>query len=242
MNPHGFRMLKILSGHYYMRKKIISKAMVKKYKDMQYSHTIIANSYYENIINDYNLPWLKLKIEIPYHTIFNEIVKIKHLFVNHRDEDNENEGWMSFCIHGKSFDATREDEYYNDNRNHDWTKEAIENLPETVKFFQKLWPNKNFSRLRIMLLKPGGYISIHKDYNISKLSPINIAINQPNDCNFVMERYGIVPFTDGSSFMLDVSNNHTVFNNSKEDRYHIIVHHKTIDESFKNLVVQSYYS
>jgi hypothetical protein len=55
-----------------------------------------------------------------------------------------------------------------------------------------------------------------------------------------MEKYGTVPFNQGDAFILDVANNHTVFNDSNENRYHIIIHHETIDDSFKNLVVESY--
>jgi hypothetical protein len=224
------------------KKMLVSKAMFKKYENAAFNHDQILNSSYENIINDYNLPWLKLKIKIPYDVILNEIVKIQHLFVKHRDEHNDHEGWMSFCIHGKSYDATREDEHYNDDRNHIWTKEAIENLPNTIKFFKEIWPNKNFRRLRVMLLKPNGYISIHKDSSVHGLSPINVAINQPKNCKFVMEKYGTVPFNKGDAFMLDTANNHTVFNNSDENRYHIIVHHGIIGDSFKNLVIESYNS
>jgi len=240
---YGYLTLIILNGRYYMNKKmLLSKAMLKKYENSIYKHSQILNSTYENIVNDYNLPWLKLAIEIPYSNILDEISNIQHLFVNHRDEHNDHEGWMSFCIHGKSYDATREDKHYNDDRNHTWTKEAIDNIPNTVKFFKETWPNKNFTRLRIMLLKPGGYISIHRDSIKHSLSPVNIAINQPINCKFVMEKYGMVPFTQGSAFMLDVSNNHTVFNDSNENRYHIIIHHNTTDDSFKDLVIKSYNS
>ena len=91
-----------------------------------------------------------------------------------------------------------------------------------------------------MELKPKGVISIHRDGEPpGSLDPINIAITQPNDCKFVMEKYGAVPFKTGDAFILNVSNRHAVYNNSDTIRYHIIMHYKpctTID----NLILKSY--
>jgi len=70
--------------------------------------------------------------------------------------------------------------------------------------------------------------------------PVNIAITQPVDCNFVMEKHGSVPFTTGSVFWLDVSNMHTVFNNSDQLRWHIIVHQSFDNVEFQQMVVNSY--
>jgi hypothetical protein len=39
-----------------------------------------------------------------------------------------------------------------------------------------------------------------------------------------MEDWGIVPFAGGTANMLAVGYRHAVYNNSQEDRYHIIVH------------------
>jgi len=50
---------------------------------------------------------------------------------------------------------------------------------------------------------------------------------------------GYVPFAPGKSLLLDVGNTHAVYNNSEEDRYHIIVHGK-ITKEFKELVERSY--
>ena len=66
----------------------------------------------------------------------------------------------------------------------------------------------------------------------------NLAINNPVGCQFIMfypnsfdktkltdEDYiGKVPFAEGRAIQLDVGNYHAVRNNSKETRYHIIVH------------------
>ena len=50
---------------------------------------------------------------------------------------------------------------------------------------------------------------------------------------------GYVPFEAGKAMMLDVSNIHAYVNNSKEDRYHIIVH-GIRSKQFEKLVEDSY--
>lgn len=186
------------------------------------------------------LPWLQLAVNVPHETIFAEISNIKSLLVPHRDLYGEHKGWHSFCIHGKSYDSTREDAYYNDVRPHVWTQEGKELMPKTVDYFEKIWPRGVFTRLRIMLLEPGGYITVHSDATHPCLDAINIAITQPNNCDFLMERHGIIPFQLGSAFWLDISNRHVVFNNSNYPRWHIIVHQTFDHVKFHKMVVNSY--
>ena len=178
--------------------------------------------------------------EYPLVLTLEQIKNIEDYFVNHRDE-LDSKGWQSFCIHGKSYDATREDSYYGDNRHHEFTKEAMRLMPKTVEFFFTEYPAVNFSRVRVMKLLPGGYILLHKDGSRRELSPVNIAITQPDDCHFIVEKYGEIPFKPGKSFFLDVSNMHTVVNYSGVPRYHIIVH-ADHNDNFKELVVNSYKS
>jgi hypothetical protein len=220
-------------------KKQISKKIFDKFLD----HVPELPEYKENATGDWirchsRLPWLQLDIEIPAHTILQEINNIKHLLTMHRDDYAEHSGWSSFCLHGKAYNATREDDYYNDDRSYTWTPEAKELMPKTVKFFQH-WPTAGFQRLRVMHLAPGGWISVHSDTRTSMLNPINIAITQPDNCAFVMDRHGRVPFKVGQAILLDVSNLHTIFNNSDQDRWHLIAHQRPSPE-FDDLVVKSY--
>ena len=161
------------------------------------------------------------------------------MLVDHRDNYGDHCGWKSFCIHGKSYDATREESYYNDDRPYVWTVEAQQGMPATVDYFANTWPGSQFNRVRVMLLEPGGYISLHQDSEISKLTAVNIAITQPNECQFVMAKHGPVPFAPGQALWLDISNQHTVINNSDQPRWHIIVH-QSFDDNFQNMVVNSY--
>jgi hypothetical protein len=194
---------------------------------------------FEWIMNTSRLPWLQLDIAVPCQDILHEIKNIELLLVDHRDNYGEHQGWKSFCIHGKSYNATREESYYNDNRPYVWTSEAQQAMPTTVDYFANQWPGSQFKRIRVMLLEPGGYISIHQDSTISKLTAINIAITQPAECQFVMAKHGTVPFLPGQALWLDISNQHAVINNSDQPRWHIIVH-QSFDNSFQDMVVNSY--
>lgn len=194
------------------------------------------------IRNHSGLPWLHLSIQIPTDVILGEIPNISSYLSTHRDEYSLHHGWKSFCIHGKSWDATREDEYYQDDRPYTWTEEAEKHMPGTVEFFKNHWPSSSYQRIRLMLLEPGGYITVHTDTTQSRLSPINIAVTQPIGCEFVMEKYGTVPFVPGAAFWLDVSNRHVVFNDSDQPRWHIIVHQNCEHPNFQKMVVNSYHN
>jgi len=162
-----------------------------------------------------------LHLNVPIDQIYQEILKIKKFLVRHREEDGM--GWSSFCIHGKSFDATREDDYYDDSRPHVWTKEALEFMPDTINFLKSL-NLKNFRRVRVMCLKPKGFINLHKDQIESSLGPINIAIEHPRECKFYLEHHGELVFTPGIAYRLNLVNYHAVINYSNTTRYHIIIH------------------
>jgi len=215
--------------------------MFEKYRDCQPRWPSYNPQADFDWIQSYSkLPWLQLSVDIPYQLISHEIGNIQSMMSAHRDTQGEHRGWYSFCIHGKSYASTREDSYYNDTRPHVWTPEAESLMPKTVEYFKTQWPATQFFRLRVMLLEPGGYITVHSDSDKSQLWAINIAITQPVGCNFLLEKHGIIPFEPGSAYWLDLSNRHVVFNDSKESRWHIIVHQSFDNQIFQNMVVNSY--
>ena len=215
--------------------------LLNRHRDTQYTLPgFNQRATAEWILNDSGLPWLPLSISVPHETIYKEIKNVGSLAVPHREEYAEHQGWRSFCLHGKSYDATREDSHYNDDRPHKWTAEALELMPETVSFFQRRWPGQYYRRVRLMLLEPGGYVSVHRDNSKSGLRAVNIAITQPPDCWFVMDRQGCVPFRPGRAMMLDTYNTHSVINDSDQPRWHIIVHQDFGHLPFQDLVVKSY--
>ena len=222
-------------------KQQVSRLVYNKFLDCtpalpQYNST----ASFDWIKDSSGLPWLPLEFTIPHQEILEEIKKVESLLVSHRYDHSESQGWSSFCIHGKDADATREDAYYNDNRPYQWTDQAITYMPATVNYFKNVWPGSDYERVRVMRLQPGGHIALHQDGKTPGLHPINIAITQPNNCGFVMEHHGCVPFTPGQALWLDISNKHTLFNDSQEDRWHIIVHQTFEDPKFREIVVNSY--
>jgi hypothetical protein len=96
--------------------------------------------------------------------------------------------------------------------------------PVSTAFFRDIFGYDSYDRVRFMLLEPGGYILPHADVDWKHLGPINIALNNPSSCVFAMEDWGLIPFSAGTANMLAVGYKHAVYNNSNEDRYHIIVH------------------
>lgn len=192
------------------------------------------------------LPWLKLDISFPYEEMYKEAVSLKNSFVSHRDKDGggyRHKGWRSLCLHGISAEKTNHYVQYgyssNEETPYKWTD--IKNLcPVTYSFFKNDFPFKEYYRVRFMLLEPGGYITPHQDQDHHNLSPVNIALNNPKGCKMKMKGHkGYVPFNPGDAFLLDVGNTHAVFNDSDEDRYHMIVH-GVKGKEFKKIVERSY--
>ena len=213
-------------------KQISGKTFVQNYPDS------IKNI--EHLLT--SVQCLELDIDVPHELIAAELSNIPdHLFVPHRDTYESNIGWKSFVLHGKSYDATKEAEHYNDNRPLVWTQEAVTHCPATVSFFQNNWPSTDFERVRVMLLEPNSIINLHHDAGSSDDAwPVNIAITQPPNCNFYLDKFGVIPFSPGSAFLINVGLMHTVINDSDQKRYHIIVHHKKTNKTFDKILERSY--
>lgn len=205
---------------------------------------------YDWIINESLLPWLKLDISFPYQQMYEEAISLKDHFVSHRDQDGDaaiggyrHKGWRSLCIHGIDHRKTNHFVQYgytsHEETPYKWT-DICDKCPVTYDFFKNVFPFKKYFRVRFMLLEPGGYITPHNDSDHHSLSPVNMALNNPKGCKMKMKQHkGFVPFEPGTAFLLDVCNTHAVFNDSDEDRYHIIVH-GIKGKDFKEIVERSY--
>lgn len=192
---------------------------------------------YHWLIQDSKVPYWEVKLpNLPYHEMLSEARQISDMFVEHRSNDPTqhgaaHKGWSSLTIHGISSQHTMNWDSYPEYKQlnneslvpYTWT-EIANLIPRTVEYFKDIFPHEYYTRVRFMKLAPGGYILPHKDRDHTLLFPINIALNNPDGCNFIMENYGIIPFEESKSFLLDLSNRHAVWNNSNEDRIHIIVH------------------
>lgn len=177
-----------------------------------------------------NWPWVPMTFDADFKKMHEECLTNDHLFVGHRQQDRHlsynHEGWAAITLHGINANATENYEQYGfknqDEANYHWT-EVCDVFPTCVEFIKSLKYSK-WDRVRIMKLSPGGYIMPHVDGPGRVFGPLNIAINNPPNCNFYFKKWGQVPFQQGSGNFLDIGNEHIVWNQSNEARYHFIVH------------------
>jgi len=169
-------------------------------------------------------PCVALELKVPVQDIEAEIHNVQKYLVPHREDSGL--GWSSFCIHGQSYNRTREESFYKDVLPYVWTKEAQECMPRTIEWLKSLGL-KSLKRVRVMCLEPLGFINLHRDQTVSQLGPVNIAITHPPGCEFYLENHGVLFFSPGSAYMMNLSNHHCVINNTLERRYHIIIHGDT---------------
>ncbi len=177
------------------------------------------------------IPFLKLSLPAFSHEqMLKEALELESRAVGHRSKDNY--GWKSLCLHGIASDKTLSSDRYGYSSEleapYRWT-EISEQCPETTRFLKDLLQTEHFERfhrVRFMYLEPGGRINFHQDrddHNKS-LGPLNVALNMPPECHWVFKNWGTVPFEPGSGYAVDISNQHGVWNFSKETRVHLILH------------------
>lgn len=184
----------------------------------------------DDIHNDTNWPWVPIEFDADFKAMHQECIANDHLFVGHRQKDRHlsynHEGWAALTLHGINPTATENYEQYGfksaKEANYHWT-EVCELFPKTVEFIKSL-KYKTYERVRIMKLAPHGFIMPHTDGHGRIFGPLNIAINNPEGCDFYFKKWGKVPFKQGTGCMLDIGYEHCVANDSEEARYHIIVH------------------
>lgn len=172
------------------------------------------------------IPWFEFSLpSFPHREILSEVSKIKGHFVEHRPNENHS-GWKSVCLHG--IDAYKTNCYFDygyeteEEVNYNWTE--ISNLcPIATNYFKNIFPSSSYRRIRFMLVEPDGYIFPHKDRDEQYLGPLSICLNAPDKCLFGLKEHGLIPLKPGKGYLIDISNVHSVWNQSSEDRYHITV-------------------
>ena len=180
---------------------------------------------YNWIMYQSKLPWLEIQnLDLPYEEMLAEAKSLRHRFVAHRQ--NNSQGWLSLCVHGISAEQTDAASAYglaDDQVVYGYTE--IQDLcPVTVNAFRHNFHYTSYMRIRYMLVEPGGYISPHTDGANHILGAVNISLNNPTGCRLVTE-CGTVPFKhSGSAMLFNTSYRHAVWNNSDQDRIHMIVH------------------
>ena len=182
------------------------------------------------------LHYLKLDLpyDVPHEKMHKEADSFREHYVPHRSYYEGHGGWSSLCIHGLSAVQTQHHDRYGF-KNEDgspiedadapyiWT-DICKWMPTIAEFFQKTFTYDTFARVRVMQLAPGGYIHPHTDWDMHKLGPVNMALNNPEGCKMYMKGRGVVPFKPGQANKLDIGFEHIVFNDSDEYRYHMIIH------------------
>ena len=176
------------------------------------------------------LPFLPIdwETEQDWATMLDEAKRLSKHYVPHRSHE-KHKGWASLVIHGISSVHTESTHTYDfTDANAPWRWTDIADLcPTITNFFKTQFDYKKYYRIRIMKLSPGGYIWPHKDsihINENHIGPVNIALNNPEGCKFFMDNIGYLPWKPGRAIKLNLYNVHSVYNDSNEDRYHIIVH------------------
>jgi hypothetical protein len=177
-----------------------------------------------------DVAFYKIKFQGDFETMHEECKQIIDCYVDHRPVDKvggyKHWGWKSVTLHGLSPEKTEHYTQYGfkslEEATYKWTK--VSELVPTLTSFLKQLPYSLFDRVRIMRLEAGGYIMPHVDGKGRMFGPLNIAINNPDNCHFVIKEKGIVPFEQGVGCILDVGREHIVINNSDQPRYHVIVH------------------
>jgi hypothetical protein len=141
----------------------------------------------------------------------------------------QSNGWKTVTLHGYSSIMSDYSGYYKEegivgqDDTESWT-DVSKFFPYTVNWIKQNIPFDTYSRARVMILEPGGFINPHRDWQGQMLGGgINIAITNPEGVEFGLENGGLVPWAPGDVRMIDVARHHSVRNNSNLPRIHLIV-------------------
>jgi len=168
-------------------------------------------------------------------------------FVPHRGGDSQ--GWHSCALHGWGIGDRAE--YYRtmnpsgygfteEESTYGWT-ELEEIAPRTKEFLMDNFDCSVMRRSRFMLLEPGGFITSHSDGEGRNIrSAMNVCLTQPKDCYLRRsDTKEEVPFEPTKMFYYDNRIMHEAANNSKENRFHFIIHGYASDITKQN-IIESY--
>lgn len=183
---------------------------------------------------------LKLDIPVPYHEMYQEALRLRKRFVSYKEDAK----WFSLPIIGLSSTQPFSWEVYKYSSAkaaaHDmqWT-EISKECPTTTSWLKTIYPSNSYARVRFMLLEAGGVIPFHSDTPHSILGAANIALNNPDGCKWHWRDGSNLQFSPGDVRLMNISYEHSIRNDSREDRYHLIVHHYDSLDEWKNLVIKS---
>jgi hypothetical protein len=105
------------------------------------------------------------------------------------------------------------------------------NFPSIYEFLQK--NSHQYFGTIISKMGPGCWLlpHTHGSYAPDGTPPAeeylyNMSLNYPDGCKFAVYSRGIIPFRAGDIYKIDVTQYHAVSNDSKSDRYHLMMRNK----------------
>ena len=197
---------------------------------------------YESIRkNPDNYPYFVLDVPVfPHEQALKEAKNLPiNLYYAHRINPNRRQDIYQFSIFGKQCNGKAS---FSDTDNY-FTDEARTYLPTIVDYYENVFP-QNYTAIRLASLKAGGSILPHidnkqKGFFTPGRSSFNTAINMPKGVVWNIGKTTI-PFRAGESNAIDFSIEHSVINNSTEDRYHLLIGVFNESTEFKRIVEDSY--
>ena len=187
---------------------------------------------------------LKLNIPLPYTEMLAEAFALIDKFTPHRSGDYGHDGWESLTLHGLGWDKHENWSDYGYKKGKDasvdmrWTEIAAL-CPTTTKWLKEVFPCNKYGRVRFMLLRAGGHISMHKDSSMKLIENINVALNNPAGCKWIWGDGEELIMQQGGVYAMNLYYHHSIVNNSDEDRMHMIIaRHDSLD-GWKKLIEES---
>ena len=187
-------------------------------------------------------PFIELPVTFDHKACLNEASALLDKFVVHRNYDQSSETtgkWKSLGINALDGDSSKTLNHpsYGVTEPQYSLTEVARQCPETFAFLESITDLSRCQRVRFMLLEPGAKISPHSDSLTKDMTEttlaVNIALNMPEGCEFwsslnsdgSKNAYSSkLPMKDGSLFLFNNSQFHSVQNNSSVARIHIIIH------------------
>jgi hypothetical protein len=188
--------------------------------------------------------FLKLDIPVPYQAMLKEAQALKHRFTEHRNPEGKHSGWKSLALHGlgESLHENWNEYGYTSAldaaKDFKWTPAANE-CPTTMQFLRNIFPCKRYGRVRLMLLEAGGWIGPHNDTTHRLLENINISLSNPQSCMWNWGDGESLFMEPGGAYAMNISYEHSIVNNSTEDRYHLIVARHDSTDEWRTLIDQA---
>jgi hypothetical protein len=188
--------------------------------------------------------FLKLGLTVPYQQMLKEAQALKHKFTEHRGGESTHKGWKSLALHGL---GEQQHESWQDYgyasavdaaKDFKWTP-ASKECPTIMNFLHNSFPCKRYGRVRLMLVEAGGWIGPHTDTKHRLLENINISLSNPNGCVWRWGDGEELFMEPGGAYAMNISYEHSIYNRSTEDRYHLIVARHDSTDEWKELIDQS---